>query len=134
MSRSGGEDDESGGDGAGDGGDGGRDPMQVEPKSAGAGRNALNDAGGEGRQKSGGEDGDGDRQSRRSVKAAEQAGGANEQEEADKGKEFVDNGERHLEGFARDSHQKTRDENGAEEPGDVYELLHGQVRISFPVD
>jgi len=70
----GGECDESG---DGNRGDGGCDAVQVEPMSSGAGWNAFNDAGGEGHEESGGEDGDGCRERRRFVNAAELADGAN---------------------------------------------------------
>jgi len=75
--------------------------VQVEPKSPGAVGDAFNDTGGEGHEKCSGEDGGGWGERGRLVHAARSDDGANQQEKADKGKDFVDKGERRLEGLAR---------------------------------
>jgi len=78
--------------------------VQVEPKSSRAGGNAFHDAGGERHEESSREDDDGCRERWRFMNAPSSDDGANEQEKADKGKELVDNGERHLERLARQGH------------------------------
>lgn len=126
RSWTGGDGDESDGDGTGDGGNGGCGAVQVEPKSSRAGGNAFHDAGGEGHEESSREDDDGCRERWRLVIAACSDDGAKEQEKANKGEDFVDHGERRLEGLARNGYEQTRDESGSEEPGNGGELFHGQ--------
>ena len=114
--------------GAGDDGNSRRYAVQLEPERTRTGGNGLNGAGCKGREEGDGEDDDRGRKSRRRVKCAQSARTANEEDEAEKSQELMNDRQRHVEKPARRAQAKPRDKNGHKEPADDTQsvLCHGK--------